>query len=70
MADTTFAAGDRVRINAVFFRADEVGTVTAVHDRPWPVSVAVEIDGDPGPYLFAQDELTREEVTNDRPEAA
>lgn len=61
MAETTYTPGDRVRIKALHFRPDEVGTVTAVHDRPRTYKVAVEIDGDPGPYLFAQDELTRME---------
>ncbi len=60
MDDTTFAAGDRVRINALHFRPDEVGTVTAVHDRPRTYKVAVALDSDrTGPYLFAQDELAK-----------
>lgn len=59
--DQHFTKGDRVRINAVCFRPDEAGTVTAVHDRPRKYKVAVEIDGDPGPYLFAQDKLTKME---------
>ncbi len=57
-----YQPGDRVRINALHFRPDEVGTVTAVHDRPRKYKVAVALDSDrTGPYLFAQDELTRME---------
>ena len=62
MADAIYATGDRVRINALHFRADEVGTVTAVHDRPRTYKVAVALDSDPtGPYLFSYDEITRVE---------
>ncbi len=62
MADTTYTPGDRVRIKALHFRPDEVGTVTAVHERPRTYKVAVALDSDrTGPYLFAQDELTRME---------
>ena len=70
MADAIYATGDRVRINALHFRADEVGTVTAVHDRPRTYKVAVALDSDPtGPYLFSYDEL--EAITDERqPEAA
>ena len=62
MADTTLAPGDHVTITAIGFRTDETGTVTAIHERPRTYKVAVMIDmtcGDPGPYLFRYDELTK-----------
>jgi len=62
MVDAIYATGDRVRIDALHFRPDEVGTVTAVHDRPRTYKVAVALDSDPtGPYLFSYDELVRVE---------
>ncbi len=62
MAAATFTVGDRVAIDAVGFRTDETGTVTAIHDRPGTYKVAVMIDktcGDPGPFPFRYDELTK-----------
>ncbi len=74
MAATTLAPGDRVTISAIGFRTDETGTVVAIHDRPRTYKVAVVIDktcGDPGPYLFRYDELTRKGEGDERqPEAA
>lgn len=62
MADTTYTPGDRVEITAVGFREGTIGRVLGIAPRTlqFTVQVAVETtEGDPGPYLFSDDELAK-----------
>ena len=59
MADTTFAAGDRVRIHAMAYRTGEPGIVTESPNRLSRFTVSVKLDIDGNIYPFQPSELER-----------